>query len=70
MLPFTRKPFIAVVADDNAAVWPMQVAAYLPGPAAVAAVLRPSPGRSRFVTGAPAAMRVWPDWPATRSSSR
>lgn len=59
MLPFTREQFFAVFADYNAAVWPVQVLAYLAGLAVVAALLRPSPVRHRLVASALAAMWIW-----------
>lgn len=57
MLPFTREQFLGVFADYNTAVWPAQGVAYLLG--LVAALLRPSPLRHKFVATALAAMWVW-----------
>jgi len=50
MLPFTREQFTNVFAVYNAAVWPVQVVAYVLGLAMFAAVLRPSPGGHRLVS--------------------
>lgn len=58
-LPFTREQFLGVFADYNAAVWPVQVVAYMLGLVVVVALLRPSPLRDRLVAGVLAAMWVW-----------
>lgn len=59
MLPFTRDQFFATFADYNAAVWPVQVVAYLLGLAVVAALLRPSPFGHRLAASTLAAMWIW-----------
>lgn len=59
MLPFTREQFFGVFAEYNAAVWPVQVVAYLLGLAAVAALLRPMPQGRRLVAGVLAATWIW-----------
>lgn len=59
MLPFTREQFFGVFAAYNAAVWPVQVVAYLLGLAAVVVLLRPSPWGHRLGTGVLAAMWIW-----------
>ena len=59
MLPFTRDQFIAVFADYNRAVWPVQVFAYLLGAAMVAMLLRPSRAADRFVGSGLGLMWIW-----------
>jgi hypothetical protein len=59
LLPLTREQFLAVFADYNNAVWPVQIVAYLLGMVVLVAILRPSPLGHRFVAGALAAMWVW-----------
>lgn len=59
MLPFTRASFLAVFADYNLAVWPMQWLAYAMGLGMAAAVLRPSPAGSRLVSAGLALMWAW-----------
>ncbi len=41
MLPFTLEQFLNVFATYNKAIWPAQIAAYVLGTIAVAALLRP-----------------------------
>ena len=43
MLPFTLEQFLNVFATYNKAIWPAQIAAYVLGTIAVAALLRPGP---------------------------
>ncbi len=50
MLPFTREQFMAVFAEYNLAVWPVQVVAYALAVGLVVAVLRPSRTRSRLAS--------------------
>jgi hypothetical protein len=59
MLPFTRDQFIGVFADYNAAVWPVQVLAYLLGLAMVLAVWRRFGARDRFIAGGLGVMWLW-----------
>lgn len=49
MLPFTREAFVAVFADYNAAVWPVQVLAYGLGLVMLVALMRPSRAGDRAV---------------------
>jgi hypothetical protein len=59
MLPFTRGQFFALFVVYNEAVWPAQIVALVLGLAMLAAVVRPSPQRSRFVTAGLALMWLW-----------
>ena len=49
MLPFTRQQFLAVFADYNDAIWPVQIVAFVLGLLAVAGMLRGTVRRSRIV---------------------
>jgi len=55
MLPFTLEQFLNVFVDDNNAVWPAQVLAYLLALVMTALVIRPSPNRRREVAAGLAA---------------
>jgi hypothetical protein len=59
MLPFTREAFIAVFAQYNLAVWPVQILAYMLGIAMVASLWRPSRTADRLIAGGLAAMWLW-----------
>lgn len=59
MLPFTSEQFLAVFASYNAAIWPVQIAAYLLGVLAVALLIWRPPGADRAIVAVIAAMWVW-----------
>ena len=59
VLPFTREQFLAVFAQYNAAIWPLQAVAALLGVAVVVALLRRSPAAARGVGAALAPMWLW-----------
>ncbi len=59
MLPFTRQQFLALFADYNAAIWPLQPGAYLLGILAIALVVRPTAVSDRIAAGILAAMWIW-----------
>lgn len=59
MLPFTREQFVAVFAEYNAGIWPVQVLAYLLGLSMVLLLLRPSPAGSRAIAAGLVAMWAW-----------
>jgi hypothetical protein len=59
MLPFTREQFFGVFAEYNAAIWPVQIAAYVLGLAIVIALLRPTARGNRLVAGLLATMWTW-----------
>lgn len=59
MLPFTLDQFLGVFVIYNDAIWPAQVAAYLLGVIAVAALFRPGPASDRLVSGILALMWLW-----------
>lgn len=59
MLPFDRAEFFEVFARYNAAVWPLQVAAYLLAAAMVAALGSRSRGAARWIAAGLAAMWLW-----------
>ena len=50
MLPFTLEQFLNVFATYNKAIWPPQIAAYVLGTIAVAALLRPGRASDRVVS--------------------
>ena len=50
MLPFTLEQFLNVFATYNKAIWPAQIAAYVLGTIAVAALLRPGRASDRVVS--------------------
>ena len=52
MLPFTLEQFLNVFATYNKAIWPAQIAAYVLGAIAVAALLRPGRASDRVVSPA------------------
>lgn len=56
MLPFTTEQFFAVFAAYNRAIWPLQIAAYLLGIAAVALAVWPRPWSGRAIAAILAAM--------------
>lgn len=59
MLPFSRDQFLTVFASYNAAIWPLQIAAWLLGAAAVIALFRPGRASSRFIAAVLALMWAW-----------
>ena len=59
MLPFTAEQFFAVFADYNAAIWPMQLLAYVLGLAAVALVFVRSAASGRRIAIILASMWAW-----------
>lgn len=59
MLPFTREQFFQVFLEYNNAVWPASLVAYGFAIAALVAVLRPSPFRSKATASVLAAMWAW-----------
>lgn len=59
MLPFSRDQFIAVFAEYNVAVWPVQVIAYLLGVGAIVLLLLRSHTHDRIIGGVLAAMWLW-----------
>lgn len=59
MLPFTRSEFFEVFAHYNAAVWPLQIAAYGVGFAMVLALWPRSRTASRWIAAGLAAMWLW-----------
>ena len=59
MLPFTRDQFFAVFAAYNAAIWPVQTAAYLAATAALVLAWRGGPFAGRAVPAILAAMWLW-----------
>jgi hypothetical protein len=59
MLPFTREQFVAVFAEYNAGIWPVQILAYLLGLTMVVLLLRPSRAGSRVIGAGLAAMWAW-----------
>ena len=59
MLPFTSEQFLAVFATYNAAIWPLQIVAYLFGGIAVALLCWKPIGAGRVVAGILSAMWLW-----------
>jgi len=59
VLPFTREAFVALFAQYNLAVWPIQILAYVLGIAMVASLWWRSRTVDRFVAGGLAAMWLW-----------
>jgi len=59
MLPFTREEFVALFAQYNLAVWPVQVLAYVLGIAMVASIWWRPRAADRFVACGLAAMWLW-----------
>ena len=59
MLPFTSEQFLAVFANYNHAIWPVQIAAGLLGALAVALLFLTTPGSDRVIAGILAAMWLW-----------
>jgi len=59
MLPFTHAQFVAVFANYNMAVWPIQIVAYLVGAVMLALLARPRPLTGRLIGGGLAAMWLW-----------
>lgn len=59
MLPFTRDQFIAVFADYNVAVWPLQIFAYAIGLGMVVMLIRPPRTSGRIIAAGLAAMWLW-----------
>lgn len=59
MLPFTLDQFLAVFAAYNEAIWPAQIAAYVLGVIAVAALFRPGRSSDRIITAVLALMWLW-----------
>ena len=55
-MPFTVDEFFAVFADYNAAIWPLQIVAYLAGLMILVLVLRPSKSSDTMILSALAAM--------------
>lgn len=58
-LPFTSEQFLSLFKEYNLGIWPAQIFTYLLGLAVVAAMLRRSPGRTRFVLGSLAIFWLW-----------
>jgi hypothetical protein len=59
MLPFTPTQFFAVFAAYNAAIWPIEIAAYGLGMLAAWLLVRPSPQGGRVISAVLAAMWLW-----------
>jgi hypothetical protein len=59
MLPFTLDQFLSVFIIYNDAIWPAQIAAYVLGVVAVAALFRPGRASDRLVSGILALMWLW-----------
>lgn len=59
MLPFTREQFVAVFADYNIGVWPVQIVAYALGVGMVASLFVPWRARDRLIGGGLAVMWIW-----------
>jgi hypothetical protein len=59
MLPFTLDQFLAVFAAYNEAIWPAQIAAYVLGVVAVAALFRPGRSSDRIIAAVLAMMWLW-----------
>lgn len=59
MLPFSIEQFLSVFATYNAAIWPIQIVAYLVGAAAVALVFAKSAWKDRAIAIALALMWFW-----------
>jgi hypothetical protein len=59
MLPFTSEQFLAVFANYNSAIWPIQIAAYLLGGFAVALLLLKPREGNRIISGVLALMWLW-----------
>lgn len=59
MLPFTSEQFLAVFANYNRAIWPIQLIAYLLGGLAVALLLLKRREGDRAISGVLAAMWLW-----------
>ncbi len=59
MLPFSREQFFDVFAAYNDAVWPLQIAAYVLGLAAIALEFRPGCHGSRIVSAILACIWLW-----------
>lgn len=59
MLPFTIEQFLAVFAEYNLAIWPIQIVAYLVGAAAVALVFLEIAWSGRAIAAALTAMWLW-----------
>lgn len=59
MLPFTREQFVAVFADYNTGVWPVQVLAYVLGLAMVVVLLRRLRASDRVIGAGLGAMWLW-----------
>lgn len=59
MLPFTLDQFLNVFAAYNQAIWPAQIAAYLLGIVAVAALFRPGRASDRIIAAVLGLMWIW-----------
>jgi hypothetical protein len=59
MLPFTTEQFLAGFVNDNNAIWPIQIAAYLLGGIGVALLFRETRVADRVIAGILAAMWLW-----------
>ena len=59
MLPFTRQQLLALAAEYNKGVWPVQIGAYVLGLAMILLLFVPSRGRNRIIGVGLAAMWAW-----------
>jgi hypothetical protein len=59
MLPFTSQQFLAVFADYNGAIWPVQIVAYLLGGFVVALLFLKTRESDRVISGVLAVMWLW-----------
>ncbi len=59
MLPFTPDQFLAIFANYNTAIWPIQIGAYLVGSIALALLFWKPPGADRAIAGILAVMWLW-----------
>jgi uncharacterized protein DUF6064 len=59
MLPFTSQQFLAVFADYNGAIWPVQIVAYLLGGFVVTLIFLKAREADRVISGALAVMWLW-----------
>ena len=59
MLPFTSEQFLAVFANYNTAIWPLQIGVYLLGAVAVALLFSRRQGTDRVIVAILAAMWLW-----------
>ena len=59
MLPFTSEQFLALFANYNTAIWPLQIGVYLLGAVAVALLFSTRQGTDRVIVAILAAMWLW-----------